>query len=165
MDTRRRLLAVIMGSILMFGCGGSKSEPAKPHPTASEAHAHGEAAMGGTCPMDVPGTKVSVADTPDGVAITFTTTSDVAELRQRVHHVAEMHEHRMQGGMGSGGMGSGHMMMKMVPSTARAEDVDGGARIALTPNDPAQLADLRAHVHEHAAQMANGHCPTMEHHG
>jgi hypothetical protein len=57
-----------------------------------------------------------------------------------------------------------HMMMKMVPSDARAEDSDGGARIVLTPKDPAQLADLRAHVREHVAQMQSGHCPIMEHH-
>jgi hypothetical protein len=62
------------------------------------------------CPMEVPGTTASVADTEDGVAITFTTTGDVAELRQRVHGMAEMHEHMMQGGaMSSGGMGSGEM--------------------------------------------------------
>ena len=56
-------------------------------------------------------------------------------------------------------------MMKMVDSTARAEDIDGGTRIVLTPKDPAQLADLRAHAHEHAEQMAGGHCPMMQHHG
>jgi hypothetical protein len=105
--------------------------------------------------------------------MTFTTTGDVAQLRQRVHAMAEMHEHMMGGGMmGSGGMmmGSGGMMMgsggmMMVPSTARAEDADRGARIVLTPKDPSQLSELRSHVHAHAAQMASGHCPMMDHHG
>ncbi len=172
MKVTHRWFAAITTSILLLACGGSKREPAPPQPASSEAHAHGDpGGMGGMCPMEVPGTKVSADDTQDGVAITFTTTGDVAQLRDRVHHMAEMHEHMMQGGMmgsggmGSGGMGSGHMMMKMVPSTARAEDIDGGARIVLTPKDPAQLADLRAHVHEHATQMAGGHCPMMEHHG
>jgi hypothetical protein len=58
-----------------------------------------------------------------------------------------------------------HETMNKVPSTARAEDIDAGARIVLTPRDPSQLAELRARVHEHAAQMASGHCPMMEHHG
>ena len=53
-------------------------------------------------------------------------------------------------------------MMKMVDSTAHAEDIDAGARIVLSPKDPAQLAELRDHVREHAARMASGHCPMME---
>lgn len=119
--------------------------------------------MAGMCPMEVPGTQVSVADTQDGVAITFTTSGEVAQLRQRVHAMAAMHEHMMSGGMmGSGGaMGSSGMMM--VPSDARAEDIQGGARLVLTPKDPAQLAQLRDHVHAHAAQMARGDCPMMRH--
>ena len=163
--TSARLLTVITTSVVL-ACGGSKSQPTAPQPPPSEAHAHGEAGgMGGMCPMEVPDTKVSAEDTQDGVAVTFTTTGDVSQLRQRVHHMAEMHEHMMQGGMsGSASMGSDHMM-KMVPSTARAEDIEGGARIVLTPKDPAQLAELRAHAHEHASQMASGHCPMMEHHG
>ena len=157
MEMRKPLLAAIMLSTLALGCGGSKQQPTAPAPT-TEATAHG-----GMCPMEVQGTSVAVADTDDGVAVTFTTTGDVAELRKRVHAMADMHAHMMHGGtMGSGSaMGSGHMM---VPSDARAEDIDGGARIVVTPKDPAQLADLRAHAHEHAAQMSSGHCPMMEHH-
>ena len=147
---------LVVTSLLLLACGGSKSQPAAPQPAPTEAHAQG---MGGMCPMEVAGTKVAVDDTQDGVAITFTTTGDVAQLRERVHHMAGMHEHMMHGG-------SGDMdQMKMAPSSARAEDVDGGARIVLTPADPAQLADLRTHVREHAAQMASGHCPMMEHKG
>jgi hypothetical protein len=82
-----------------------------------------------------------------------------------------MHEKMMSGGgmmgprgMGSGGMrGSGHVM-KMLDSTAHAEDIDAGARIVLVPKDPAQLAELREHVREHAGRMASGHCPMMEAH-
>jgi len=33
--------------------------------------------------------------------------------------------------------------MTMVPSHAAVNDVDHGARIVLTPDDPAQLAPLR----------------------
>lgn len=98
--------------------------------------------------MQVAGTRVTAQDTQDGVAVVFTTSGDVAQLRERVHEMAAMHE---------------HMMMRAVPSTARAEDIDGGARIVLVPKDAAQLTELRAHVHAHAEQMAAGHCPMMEH--
>lgn len=66
------------------------------------------------------------------------------------------------GDMNSGGMmGSGHMKAMMVPSNARAEDVEGGARIVLTPKDPAELQTLRDHVRGHAERMAAGYCPMM----
>ncbi len=83
------------------------------------------------------------------------------------------------GMMGSGGMGSGgggemmgggmkgggmHEHMAMVPSHAAVDDVDHGARIVLTPDDPAQLATLRGQVHAHAEMMKSGHCPMMKEH-
>ncbi|HET9622932.1 MAG TPA: hypothetical protein VFP84_16285 [Kofleriaceae bacterium] len=97
--------------------------------------------------------------------MTFTTTGEVAQLRDRVRHMAAMHEHMMgDGAEASPKMGDGHPMM-MVPSTARAEDIDGGARIVLVPKEPAQLAALRAQVHAHADHMASGHCAMMHHGG
>jgi len=153
--------------------------------------------------MHLAGAQVVAEDTKEGAAMVFTTSGDVAELRRRVHHLAEMHQMRManrdlkggpgnmgnmgpgtpgspgatmgSGAMGSGAMGpgtmgpkpmmgAGHMPMAMVPSTARAEDTDGGARLVLTPEDPTKLAELRAQVREHAAHMANGECPMRHGH-
>lgn len=150
----RAWIAAITASIL--ACGGSRKQPS---PSPSEAPAHGEM-TGMGCPAAVPGTEVSVENTPDGVALSFTSTNDVAEVRRRTRAMAAMHEHMMESG---GMMEPGEMMM--VPSSARAEEIDGGARIVLTPTDPAQLAALRAHVHAHANQMASGHCRMMKHHG
>ena len=152
--TNKRLWAALTTSLLIAACGGSQPQPAAAPPPSTSAPA--QRGMADMCPAEVPGTQVAAADTADGAAMTFTTTGDVASLRQRVHHMAEMHDHMMGGGM---------MQMKMVPSAARAEDVDGGARIVLTPNDPAQLSDLRARVRDHTAMMAGGHCPMMEHGG
>lgn len=53
--------------------------------------------------------------------------------------------------------------MAMVPSHAAVDDVDHGARIVLTPDDPAQLAALRDHVHAHVEMMKSGRCPMMQH--
>jgi hypothetical protein len=150
--TTKRLCAALTTSLLIVACGGSKPQPAPPPPTSTSAPAHHE--MAGMCPLEVSGTQVAATDTSDGAAIAFTTTGEVANLRQRVHHMAVMHDHMMAEGM-----------MKMVPSSARAEDIDGGARIVLTPKDPAQLSELRAHVRDHATMMANGRCPMMGHEG
>ena len=118
------------------------------------------------CPMQVSRTHVSAVDTADGVALVFTTSGDVAHLRQRVHKMAAMHEHMTAGGMRSGSgaeMTESGGMMKMVPSSARAEDIDGGARIVLVPKNAAQLDELRVHVRTHAERMASGLCPMMGH--
>ena len=110
------------------------------------------------CPMRLPGTQVSTSETPDGIAIVFTTAGDLAPLRDHTRHMAAMHEQMMSGGM----RGSGEAMMKMVPSKARAEDIEGGARIVLTPNDPSQLAALRDHVRRHVdAMKRQAGCPMM----
>jgi hypothetical protein len=119
--------------------------------------------------MAVEGTTARAEDVDGGVAMAFTTTGDVAELRRRVAHMAEMHGSHPGGGHGMM-MGEGHpggMMgegMKMPPATARSEDIEGGARIVFTPKDPADLAALREQTRRHAEQMASGQCPMMAMH-
>ena len=66
------------------------------------------------------------------------------------------------GGKQDGGMGMGMMGKQMVPARASVEDVPGGARLVLTPVDPAQLAALREQMRSHAAMMGKGECPMME---
>lgn len=140
---------------------------------AAHAQSDEHQPMMGMCPMKVPGTVAAVTDTKDGVAISFTTSAgDIAELRRRVHHMAQMHDRHadMMGGRqgttterpatsAPGPMGSQKKMM--VPSTATAEDIEGGARIVLVPKDPANLAELRQHARDHVAMMSRGECPMM----
>lgn len=124
------------------------------HPGHAQHGQHGQPGhhdMAGTCPMKVEGTSVRSEEVEGGIAMVFTTTGDQAELRRRVADMAKMHdEHHGQGG---GGMG------KMPPSTARAEDVEGGARLVFVPRDPADLTALVEHVRDHADAMASGRCP------
>ena len=137
------------------------------------------------------GTQIVASDTSDGVAIVFTTAGDVAGLRSHVRKMAEMRTRMASGGtmgmenregmrgegkgmdgsgMHGGGMGMkgdmrGHgmgMMGKHVPARASVEDVPGGARLVLTPVDPAQLAALREQTRSHAAMMRTGECPMMQ---
>ncbi|BDG05185.1 hypothetical protein AMOR_41810 [Anaeromyxobacter oryzae] len=115
--------------------------------------------------MDVPGTKVSAADTASGEALTFTTTTDqAAALRARVHAMADMHNlHHASGEAGHAPMaGGGRPGMTMPPpSRAAVEDLPDGARIEVTPNDPADVQRLQAAVREHAAQMQEHGCGMM----
>ncbi len=194
-----KILAIIgfaVGTVLA-GCAatsGARSEPttsAAAAPAHQHDHGNGDQAgmMAGMCPMQVPGATVAATEVEGGIGLSFTTTTgDVAELRQRVRRMAEMHnqpgghmmmgshgapapgadaehQHGAQAGAGREGGGRGGMTMgggMMMPATtASAEDIEGGARLILQPKDPAQLGALREHVRMKAQRMAGGECPMM----
>ena len=121
--------------------------------------------MAAMCPMAVPGTQVSASDLSTGEAVTFSTTSpeQVADLRSRVRAMADMHNRHHASGDMSGMQGGmhGHGGMMPPPSTASVEDTDAGARLMVTPKDPAQLAQLQSAVRAHAEMMQQGGCGMM----
>ena len=142
----------------------------------------GAGTMAAICPLGVPGTAVATSDTPGGVALAFTTPKgDVNELREHVRRMADMHNAPGATTMASargpnqpstpnasdkvadsacGGMGmSGGAMMP--PASASVFDVDGGARLILTPKDPSQLVELRQHASICARRMQQGDCGIM----
>lgn len=132
--------------------------------------------MAGMCPMSVPGTRVLATETASGEALTFTTSPDqAAALREKVHAMADMHNRHhasgdaghggMGGMMGHGGMGAGGMegMQMPPPSRAAVEDLPDGARILVTPNDPADLQLLQATVRQHAEHMQQHGCGMIDH--
>jgi hypothetical protein len=178
MTTELRI-AVLALMVASTGCmGHHAAEAAAPSPRARAA----APAMAGHCPMEVPGTQVSAADTQDGEAVTFITSPDhEADLRSRVHAMADMHnEHHQGGGMdhggmhGSGSMGRdtstgsgamGHMETMPPPSRASVQDVPGGARLVVTPSDPGDLERLQSVVRTHAQHMSETHACGMDEHG
>ena len=141
--------------------------------TAPSTGAPTERGMAALCPMSVPGTKVSPAETAAGEALTFTTSPDqAAALREKVHAMADMHNrHHASGGEpGHGGMGSTtaggvetDSMQMPPPSHAAVEDLPDGARLLVTPNDPSDLPRLQATVRMHAEHMAQHGCGMMDH--
>lgn len=186
----------VTGALALGGCASSKArEPATTPQTEARQAATaqqestrggmmGNGEMAGMCPMRVDGTTVRAEEVEGGAAMVFTTTGDVAELRQRVAAMAEMHDRRHADGNGHGmGMHSngggmqgakdsgmqccggkgmkGQGMMMIPPATVRTEEVDGGARLVFTPQDPADLSALREHFAQHAKMMASGRCPMM----
>jgi hypothetical protein len=166
-------LGVVTTAVTAFlgGCASTSLARTEPATGTSAARAiePGAGMMSAMCPMDVPGAAVTPTDVNGGVALVFTTgAGDVAELRQRVRSMAEMHNRHHAGGMMMGGRGAGGgrggMMgggMRMPAASASVEDVEGGARLVLRPRDPAQLGALREHVRMQAGRMAHGECPMM----
>lgn len=147
------IAAIMAGSLGACGTkNGAQPEPvvATAAPAAAPRPEPGEKLASPECPLQIPGTTVTSADVEGGVALAFTTlTGDAAELRRRVQRMTETHHQHHTGGV----MGMGP------PSTASSEDIEGGARLILKPQDPAQLEALRQHARSHAARMAEGECP------
>jgi hypothetical protein len=127
------------------------------------------------------GAAFTFTTTPDQVQALRDRVSAMAEMHNR-HHAAMGEHGSMQGSAGAGGMhgdaqGSAGMHGSMhggagteggaegmgmpVAARASAEDVDGGARLVLTPNDPADLPKLQSMVRAHAEHMEQSGCPMM----
>jgi hypothetical protein len=107
------------------------------------------------CPMNLQGTTVAVADTATGISVSITTKPEnVAELRKRVEQMAAMH---------SGQASSPAMMQgQMMPGTVKYEAIENGAKLTLTPKDPAKLAEFRTQVRAHVEKMQKGECSMMQ---
>lgn len=142
--------------------------------------------MAKMCPMQVEGTTRQLVKLDDAVAMEFTTTSDVSELRRRVERMAQMHE-RMHGEDGHmhghmhGKMQHGErheemteemteekrqmhrqMMQRMADVTVETEEIEGGMRVKFTPDDAAQVDELHQMMEQHTHMMdEEGHCPMM----
>ena len=126
---------------------------------------------GDPCPMGVQGTTVQATETSDGMSMAFTTTGDVGELRKRAHGMSDRMNGQASGAMGTSGMmmkggdGGAGMMMggSMPPMNVQVEDIEGGARLRMTPRDPSRVAEMKKHVQQHAQMMNQGHsCPMMD---
>lgn len=139
-----RLLVV---GLLVAAC----SSPAKPPTTGPTAPTPTEKSPTTTddpsCPLVVPGTSISVEDTPEGPAFVFVTTGDVAQVRTRGQALAQMHNDR-KGSPESLGM------MFSPKSTAKAADIDGGVRVTFTPTAPATNAEVGDELRMHGGHLA-----------
>ena len=108
------------------------------------------------CPMKLEGTSISVADTATGVALSFTTKpANVAELRKRLEQMATMHS------TNADRPSTAMMQGQMMPGTIKYEVIENGARLTLTPKDPAKLAEFRKQVRAHVETMQKGECSMM----
>jgi hypothetical protein len=134
--------AVIL--LALSAVAATQTQPATP-----EKHRMAEMQMMQNCPMQVPGSDVSVTDTKDGIALTITTKSgDVADLRRRTESMAKMHDNGMHG--------------NMMPFSVKYEEIPNGARLTFTPKDPAKLEEFRNIVRHHAEHMNKHDCSMMQ---
>jgi hypothetical protein len=111
--------------------------------------------------MRLDGTEtVTTADTPDGIALTFTTQfGDMAELRSRLKRLAAMHNTNANNRM---------MQCDLFSAVVDYEEAPGGARLTLTPDpltlmpeEPFELDMFRTFVRVAVEQMKTGDCLMM----
>ena len=160
----RVVLAGTVALALLSGCAHSSgATPAAPPATSAQAPKP-TGKMMAMCPMDIPGARVSATDTADGETLTFSADDQAAELRSRVHAMAEMHNrHHVAGEHGTmmgGGKAGGPMMP---PSHATVADLDDGASITMTPDAAADLQKVQTMVRMHAEWMQQNGCAMMGH--
>lgn len=166
MSTKRVLckksaIAALMGVAAVIGAGCSTGAASAPPPSLSAPPPNTQTHKG--CPLGVRDATVAVSDTPQGVELVFTSEDKVGELRQRVRDAAEMHGTGAKAGAGHEGRhasGGEHGLqpMQLPPARADVDDVERGARMRLSPIDPADRSTLRIKVRERAAKMAASAC-------
>ena len=144
----KRILTLLVMPVALLA-GGLQTPPTTPN-----AGMRGMGMM--MCPMNLQGTSVAVSDTSTGVALSITTSKpeDVAELRRRAEQMAAMHSVDRP----SPSMMQGQMMAGIV----KYEPIEKGAKLTLTPKDPAKLAEFRKQVRAHVEQMQKGDCSMMQ---
>ncbi len=129
---------------LVAACGGATKGPAQEAPASAEPDDL-------TCPVAVPGTSITVEDTPTGAALVFVTTGDIQKLLARAQaFVAALPDHHA----------GGHRFADMIATqaTATVHDVDHGARIDLVATNPNDISALQSEARMHAQHLATGSC-------
>jgi len=124
--------------LLLVACGQPAKHDTTPPPAPAAAH-------DATCPLEVPGTSVTVEDTADGAAMVFVTTGDAAAVQAAADAFAAAHPSATSGFAGMVAKGS----------SVAAQRITGGAKLEFSGGDaPALQSELRMH----ADHLSAGSC-------
>lgn len=125
--------------ILLVACG----QPAKHETTTAPAPA---VAKDPTCPLEVPGTSLTVEDTNDGAALVFVTTGDATDVQARADAFAAQH---------ASATGDTFAAMVAKSATVKSERIDHGAKLVFTGGD---AAAIQSELRMHAGHLSTGSC-------
>ena len=106
------------------------------------------AATDPTCPVEVPGTSVTVEDTAMGAALVFVTTGDAKAVQDRAAAFCAQHKPGAPGFAG----------MVETPSTATSAPIDHGVRVELAATAADVVAALQNELRMHVQHLASGTC-------
>ncbi len=138
------------------------TEPTEPTSDETKGEVPGMANKMEHCPASVAGSKTVVAD-GEGVVVVTTTASDeaaIADIRKRSVYLVGLNDVDMSdtkhSGSGTGGGGQGMCPVAVGLATLASEDIEGGAKITMTPRKEGTFAELSAAVKTRATNMATG---------
>jgi len=99
-----------------------------------------------TCPLEVPGTSVSVEDTTDGAALVFVTTGNASDVQSRADAFAAAH-----------GAATGNSFAAMVAHNAavNVQRMAHGAKLVFSGAD---AASIQSELRMHADHLSAGSC-------
>ncbi len=153
--------------------------------SAGAESAQAQAYQTASCPVSqLPGVHATVADTQDGVAVTFTgPQNELDQLRQGVKTMASTNEKQgspfamcpcafnqtgsaeqmpggpsAQGNTWGGGAGNTAMQPSAIPADSKVEQIPTGAVLMLTPKDKSQAQALRDEVRTEVTSMKQNGC-------
>ncbi len=146
---------LVLVLLTLGGAACATAKPPLPPPTRAETP--------GGCALGVPGASVVAEDTPDGIALSFRSKGNAAEMRERADGAAAQHGPGRHLGRGHDGEHEewgdhGLQMTQMPAARSVAEDIEGGARIRFVAADPADTAALRIRLRERADAMTGLPC-------
>jgi len=126
--------------VILAACSGGSATQKHDEPTPTPTKTADP-----TCPLEVPGTSVTVEDTANGAALVFVTTGDAATVRTRAQALAKRD--------------SGDFAM-MFPKewTATEKDIEGGARVEYSGAKPEDAATVQSQLRMHAGHLSSGSC-------
>jgi hypothetical protein len=141
---KRILFLLMLALVVAHPLGGAQGQ--------TRPHHMGPMMMNSLAMMEA---DVTVLDTPAGVVLTFTTKPEnVADLQRHLERMTATHSARHMDAAPN------EAMMQAV-ATLKYEAIENGARLTLTPKDPAKLAEFQAEVGAHVEMMKKGTCPMM----
>lgn len=150
-------LATALSAVSLSACVLVACTEANPPPRAADSIR--SAPPPSSCPLGVDGARVVYEDTEKGGRLTFTAPpAQIEDLRRRARDAAAMHgtgQQKGEGHDGRHGNGGEHGLrpMQLPPASAGEQDLEGGARIDVTPRYEGDLLVLRAKLRERAQEL------------
>jgi hypothetical protein len=146
-------------AMVACACQPSPKEPPREAPAAARARLGPRP----PCPLGVPDATILAQETNDGVAVVFTSKDHEEELRQRVFDVSAQYGPGARfgkGHAGTHGLGGRHglQVQELPPVTLSMNEIDGGARLRVTPVHPEDRDGVRAKVRARAEKLASDPC-------
>lgn len=151
------LSPLILSSLLLLGCARGEVLPAPVRSTSSPVVK--------ACPLGVPFTRISVADTAGGADVLLTTEDKhVPDLRARILNQAKVHgpdAHTGPGHFGRHGYGHDHglRVWQIGGVEVTAEEVPRGGLLHVKAKDPERIDAVRARLRSRVAYLDLQPCP------